>query len=383
MKTAARLAAEMRALGFEVTEGVGRTGLVAIYKNGDGPTIMVRTELDGLPMEEKTGLDYASRDKTNWNGREVFVAHSCGHDIHMASWVGTAKTLLGLKDQWHGTLMFIAQPAEEVGAGAMAMLTEGLFTRFPKPDFGFALHANGAFAHGTVLYTVGAGSSSADGLYIKFRGVGGHGAVPQATIDPVMMAARFVVDVQSVISREKDPTEFGVVSIGTIQGGTAANIIPDEVVLTGTIRSFKPEVRAKMLAGIERTAKAVAAMSNAPEPLVLITEGIKAVMNDPGVVATAEKVLKAAFGDKLRPVPPVTPSEDYSEFISSGVPSMFFRIGVHEPERVAAAREGEGPQLPSNHSPLFAPVPKPTIETGVTAMTLAVLGAFEQKARRK
>ena len=160
VKTAARLAAEMRALGFEVTENVGRTGLVAIYRNGDGPTIMVRTELDGLPMEEKTGLDYASRDKTNWNGREVFVAHSCGHDIHMASWVGTAKTLLGLKDQWRGTLMFIAQPAEEVGAGAMAMLREGLFTRFPKPDFGFALHATGAFAHGTVLYTVGAGSSS-------------------------------------------------------------------------------------------------------------------------------------------------------------------------------------------------------------------------------
>jgi len=373
----------MRALGFEVTENVGKTGLVAIYRNGDGPTIMVRTELDALPMEEKTGLDYASRDKTNWNGREVFVAHSCGHDIHMASWVGTAKTLLGLKDQWKGTLMFIAQPAEEVGAGAMAMLREGLFTRFPKPDFGFALHATGAFAHGTVLYTVGAGSSSADGLYIKFRGVGGHGAVPQATIDPVMMAARFVVDVQSVISREKDPTEFGVVSIGTIQGGTAANIIPDEVVLTGTIRSFKPEVRAKMLAGIERTAKAVAGMSNAPEPLVMISEGIKAVMNDPGVVATAEKVLKAAFGDKLRPIPPVTPSEDYSEFINSGVPSMFFRIGVYEPERVAAAREGEGPQLPANHSPLFAPVPKPTIETGITAMTLAVLSAFDQNARHK
>src|SRR4051794_12790469 len=295
VKTAARLAAEMRALGFDVTEKVGTTGLVAIYRNGDGPTIMVRTELDGLPMEEKTGLDYASRDKTNWKGREVFVAHSCGHDIHMASWVGTAKTLLGLKDRWSGTLMFIAQPAEEVGAGAMAMLMEGLFTRFPKPNFGFALHANGAFAHGTVLYTVGAGSSNYDGLYIKFRGVGGHGAVPQATIDPVMMAARFVVDVQSVISREKDPTEFGVVSIGTIQGGTAANIIPDEVVLTGTIRSYKPEVRAKMIAGIERTAKAVAAMSNAPEPLVIITEGIKAVISDAGVVGTAEKVLKVAF----------------------------------------------------------------------------------------
>jgi len=382
-KTAARLAAEMRALGFEVTEHVGNTGLVAIYKNGDGPTIMVRTELDALPMEEKTGLAYASHDKTVWQGRETFVAHSCGHDIHMAIWVGTARTLVGLKDQWHGTLMFIAQPAEEVGAGAMAMLREGLFTRFPKPNFGFALHANGAFAYGTVLYTVGAGSSNSDSLYIKFRGRGGHGAAPQATIDSVMMAARFVVDVQSVISREKDPTEFGVVSIGAIHGGTAENIIPDEVVLAGTIRSFKPEVRAKMLAGIERTAKAVAAMSNAPEPLVTITEGTKAVINDPGVVATAEKVLKAAFGDKLRPIPPVTPSEDYSEFINAGVPSMFFRIGVYEPERVAAAREGEGPQLPGNHSPLFAPVPKPTIETGVEAMTLAVLSTFDQHARGK
>ena len=254
-KTAAKLAAEMRALGFEVTEHVGKTGLVAIYKNSDGPTIMVRTELDALPMEEKTGLAYASHDKTIWQGRETFVAHSCGHDIHMASWVGTAKTLVGLKDQWHGTLMFIAQPAEEIVSGAKAMLADGLFTRFPKPDFGFALHANGAFAYGTVLYTVGAGSSNADGLYIKFRGRGGHGAVPQATIDPVMMAARFVVDVQSVISREKDPAEFGVVSIGTIQGGAAVNIIPDDVILTGTIRSFKPEVRAKMIAGIERTAK--------------------------------------------------------------------------------------------------------------------------------
>jgi amidohydrolase len=379
-KTAAKLAAEMRALGFEVTEHVGKTGVVAIYKNGDGPTIMVRTELDALPMEEKTGLSYASHDKTMWQGRETYVAHSCGHDIHMASWVGTAKTLLGLKDQWHGTLMFIAQPAEEIVQGAKAMLADGLFTRFPKPDFGFALHS-GPDPYGTVLYPVGIRSSSIDGLYIKFLGRGGHGAVPQATIDPVMMAARFVVDVQSVVSREKDPTEFGVVSIGAIHGGTAPNIIPDDVVLTGTIRSFKPEVRAKMLAGIERTAKAVAAMSNAPEPEIRMPEGAKAVMNDPVVVAMAEKVLKAAFGDKLRSAPPVTAREDYSEFINAGVPSMFFNIGVYEPERVAAAREGHGAQLPGNHSPLFAPVPKPTIKTGVEAMTLAVLSAFDQHAR--
>jgi amidohydrolase len=377
-KTAAKLAAEMRAIGFEVIEKIGKTGLVAIYKNGAGPTIMVRTELDALPMEEKTGLPYASHDKTIWNGRETFVAHSCGHDIHMASWVGAAKTLVGLKEQWHGTLMFIAQPAEEIGSGAKAMLADGLFTRFPKPDVGFALH-DGPAAFGTISYRVGIGSSNSDSLFVKFHGRGGHGAAPQFTIDPVMIAARFVVDLQSVISREKDPTEFGVVSIGAIHGGTAENIIPDDVTVYGTIRSFKPEVRAKMLAGIERTAKQAAAMSDAPPPDIVIKEGAKAVMNDPAVVATAEKVLKSAFGDKFKTSPPGTPSEDYSEFIAAGVPSMFFNIGVYEPERVAAARNGGAP-LPSNHSPLFAPVPKPTIETGVTAMTLAVLSAFDEHA---
>ena len=382
VKTSAKLAAEMRALGFEVTEKIGKTGVVAIYKNGDGPTIMVRTELDALPMEEKTGLAYASHDKTVWNGQDTFVAHSCGHDIHMASWVGTAKMLLGLKDQWHGTLMFIAQPAEETLSGAKAMLADGLFTRFKKPDFGFALH-DGAFAYGSVSYRVGIGSSNSDSLEITFHGHGGHGAAPQRTVDPVMMAARFIVDVQSVISREKDPTEFGVVSIGAIHGGTAENIIPDDVLLRGTIRTFKPEVRAKMLAGIERTARAVAAMSDAPAPDIRITEGAKAVINDPGVVETAAKALKVAFADKFRPSPPLTPSEDFSEFVNAGVPSMFFNIGVYEPERVAAAMNGTGPQLASNHSPQFAPVPKPTIETGIEAMTLAVLSAFDQHARGK
>jgi amidohydrolase len=380
VKTAAKLAAEMRALGFEVTEKVGKTGLVALYSNGDGPTIMVRTELDALPMEEKTGLAYASRDKAIWNGRETFVAHSCGHDIHMASWVGTAKTLLGLKEQWKGTLMFIAQPAEEIVQGARAMLADGLFTRFRKPDFAFALHAGGA-PYGSVSYRVGIGSSNVDGLYIKFQGRGGHGAMPQRTVDPVMMAARFVVDVQSVISREKDPTEFGVISIGSIHGGTAANVIPDDVVVLGTIRSFKPEVRAKMLAGIERTAKAVAAMSDAPPPDIRIGEGTKAVINDPAVVATAEKALKAAFGDRLRLTPANTTSEDFSEF-ANAVPSMMFNIGVYEPEQWTAANKS-GTPLAANHSPQFAPVPKPTILTGVTAMTLAVLSAFDQHARGK
>ncbi len=326
-------------------------------------------------QEEKTAAKLAAEMQE----RETFVTHSCGHDIHMASWVGTAKTLVGLKDQWKGTLMFIAQPAEEVTAGARAMLADGLFTRFPKPDAGFALHA-GAFPYGFVSYRVGVGSSNEDGLYIKFKGRGGHGAVPQATIDPVMMASRFVVDVQSVISREKDPTEFGVVSIGSLHAGTADNIIPDEAVLLGTIRTFNPDVRAKMHDGIERTAKAVAAMANAPAPDIKITEGTKAVVNDAAVVATAEKVLKAAFGDKFRVTPPFTPSEDFSEYINAGVPSMMFNIGMYELEKWAAANKS-GTPLPGNHSPLFAPVPKPTIQTGVTAMTLAVLSAFDQRAK--
>ena len=381
VKTAAKLAAEMRAIGFEVTEKVGKTGLVAIYKNGDGPTILVRTELDALPMEEKTGLPYASQDKASWSGRETFVAHSCGHDIHMANWVGTAKTLVGLKDQWKGTLMFIAQPAEEIVQGARAMLEDGLFTKFKKPDFAFALHAGG-FPYGNVSYRVGVGSSTVNGLYIKFRGRGGHGATPQRTIDPVMMAARFVVDVQSVISREKDPTEFGIISVGAIHSGTAGNIVPDEATVLGTIRSFKPEVLAKMLAGIERTAKAVAAMADAPAPVIRLDEGTKAVINDPAMVATAEKVLKAAFGDKLRLTPANTTSEDFSEFAGAGVPSMMFNIGVYEPEQWMAANKS-GTPLAGNHSPQFAPVPKPTIQTGITAMTLAVLSAFEQHARGK
>jgi hippurate hydrolase len=299
----------------------------------------------------------------------------------MTNWVGTAKMLVGLKDQWQGTLMFIAQPAEEIVQGARAMLADGLFTRFPKPDFAFALHAGGV-PYGVVNYRAGVGSSHVDGLYIKFRGRGGHGAMPQRTIDPVMMAARFIVDVQSVVSREKDPTELGIITIGSVHSGTAGNIVPDEALVIGTVRSFKPEVRAKMLAGIERTAKAVAAMSDAPAPDIRLDEGTRAVINDPAVVATAEKTLKAAFGDKLRVTPANTTSEDFSEFAGAGVPSMMFNIGVYEPERWAAANKS-GTPLAGNHSPQFAPVPKPTLQTGITAMTLAVLSAFDQHARGK
>jgi len=236
VKTAARLAKEMRALGFEVTEKVGQTGIVAIYKNGPGKTVLVRTELDALPMEEKSGLPFASKVKAMWNGAESPVAHSCGHDIHMASWVGTAKALLALKDQWKGTLMFVGQPAEETVNGAQGMINDGLFKRFGKPDMGFALHVSSEPA-GLVAYKPGVVSSNSDGLDIVFKGRGGHGSMPSATIDPIMMASRFVVDVQSVISREKDASQFGVITVGAFQSGTVGNIIPDSAQLRGTIRS--------------------------------------------------------------------------------------------------------------------------------------------------
>lgn len=380
-RTAALLAKEMRAIGFEVTEHVGGTGVVAVYRNGPGPVIMVRTELDALPVEEKTGLPYASHVQAAWNGRTVFVDHACGHDIHMAAWVGTATALVRLKDRWHGTLVFIGQPAEEAVGGARAMLKDGLLTRFPKPDYGFALHS-GPTAYGTVHYRPGVLTSNVDDIQITFHGRGGHGSAPDKTIDPILIASRFVVDVQSLISREKDPQEFGVVSIGAIQGGTAGNIIPDHVDLRGTIRDYDPAVRKKLVEGVGRIARAEAAMAGAPEPDVKVgTERSDAVINDPALEARTEPVFKAAFGANAIFEPrPITASEDYSDFVEAGVPSFFFQIGVYDPKRVAEAQAG-GPPLPVNHSPYYAPAPEPTIRTGVEAMSLAVMNAMQPKAR--
>jgi amidohydrolase len=377
VRTSAKLAAEMRSLGFEVTEHVGRTGVVAIYRNGPGPMVLVRTELDALPMEEKTGLPYASQAKQTWNGKETFVDHSCGHDIHMASWVGTAKALVTLKDKWRGTLMFIAQPAEEGDGGAKGMLNDGLYTRFGgKPDMGFALH-DAPFTFGQVRWISGVESSNADGLDIVFKGRGGHGAMPNETIDPILIAAHFIVDVQSVISREKDPAAFGVVTIGAINAGSAGNIIPDHAELRGTIRTFDDAARTKILAGIRRTADAAAAMAGAPPPEINLTANGKSVYNDPALTARTAAVFKAAFGDKAQVNAAPTPtSEDFSEYVDAGVPCVFFNIGVYDPSRIAAAAAG-GPPVPVNHSPYFAPVPEPTIRTGVEAMSLAVMNVMQ------
>ena len=376
IKTAARLAAEMRATGFQVTEKIGKTGLVAIYHNGTGPTVMVRTELDALPMEEKTGLPYASRAKGMSDGRETFIAHSCGHDIHMASWLGTARMLVAMKDKWQGTLMFVAQPAEELVSGAKSMLDDGLFKRFPKPDFAFALHTMPA-SYGTIAFNVGAMTSNSDGLEITFKGRGGHGSAPDKTVDPIAIAAHFITDVQTVVSREKDPMEFGVVTIGAVQAGTVGNIIPDAAVLRGTIRSYSPAVRAKLLSGVRRTANAAAMMAGAVEPDVALVEGALAVVNNEAVVTRTEAVLKAAFGSQnVQRIAPITASEDFSAFVNEGVPSMFFFVGVYDPKQVADSTKPGGKPLPFNHSPFFAPVPEPSIKTGVRAMTLAVVNVM-------
>ena len=356
---------------------MGKTGVVGILRNGNGPTVMVRTELDALPMEEKTGLPYASKVKTLYQGKESFVAHSCGHDLHMAAWIGTAKTLVGLKDRWQGTLMFVAQPAEEVLGGAKAMLQDGLFTRFPKPNFGFALHT-WPMPAGAVGFNVGAVTSNSDAFEAMFKGRGAHGSAPDKSIDTVLVASRFIVDVQSVISREKDPFQFGVFSVGSIQGGTSGNIIPDSVVLRGTIRSYDSAVRSKMHDGIQRTAKAVAAMAGAPEPEIKIIPGGDAVINDAALVQRTEAALKATLSGPVLRLPPITPSEDFAEYVNAGVPSMFFLVGVLDPKDVESSRQPGGKPVPGNHSPFFAPLPEPSIKTSIKAMSLAVLTALQR-----
>ncbi len=374
-RTAALLAGEMRKLGFEVTEHVGKTGIVALYKNGPGPTVMVRTELDALPMEEKTGLPYASREQQPLDGKPTFTDHSCGHDSHMAWWVGTAETLLAMRDRWHGTLMFIGQPAEEVAAGAKAMLDDGLLTRFPKPDVGFAAHV-GPAAYGTVTIKQGTVTSASDSVVLTFNGRGAHGSMPSRSLDPIVMGAHFVSDVQTVISREKNPLAFGVITVGAFQSGTVGNIIPDNAVLKLSLRSFDPETRKVLNDGVARVAKDTAAMARAPEPTITYLSSTAMVMNDPALTPRVGAVIQAALGNKVTLAPASDPggtaSEDYSAFIEAGVPSVFFGIGGSDPKALAEA-EAKGVPVPVNHSPLFAPIPEPSIRTGVEVLTLAVL----------
>jgi hippurate hydrolase len=340
---------------------------------------MVRTELDGLPMAEKSDLPYASRYTQIVDGKETPTAHSCGHDMHMAWWVGAAQALLSQKDRWNGTLMFVGQPAEERVGGSKAMLADRLFERFGKPDVGFAAHVSN-LPLGQVLLKAGTLSAASDSFSIVFHGRGAHGSMPSASIDPVVMGAHFVSDVQTVISREKDAGAFGVVTVGSFQAGSVANIIPDDATVKVNLRSHAQDVRDMLVAGVKRTAKATADMARAPEPTVTYLEGTAATVNDPALAKHIADVLKPVLGDRLLFVPAAAPpgaaSEDYAEFVVAGVPSVFFGVGGYDPKRLADYK-AKGQPVPVNHSPYFAPDPAGSIRTGVTVLTLAVLDAMK------
>lgn len=368
-QTATKLAARLRSAGYEVTEHVGGTGVVAILKNGAGPTIMLRTELDALPVEEKTGLPYASKVHTKDDaGLDVPVMHACGHDLHMAVLLGTAEIMARSKDSWHGTLMLIGQPAEETITGADHMLRDGLFTRFPKPDAAVALHVGNNLPAGAVGVTPGIYNTNADSIRITVYGRGGHGARPNTAIDPIVIAARTILALQTIVSREVKPGEMAVVTVGYIHAGTKNNIIPDQAEMGLTVRTYKQEVRKQIVEAISRIANAEAAAANAPrEPLVEHYEGTNAVYNDPALAERLRTQLEAALGKSNVTIePPVAPSEDFSYFIEQGVPGFYFNLGGADPQKFAASKAA-GEMLPSNHSPFFAPDADPSLRAGIAA----------------
>jgi len=387
-KTSSFFATQLKTLGYTVTEHIGRYehpdwsgyGVVAVMKNGAGPTVLVRTELDALPVDEKTGLPYASKVKTkNDAGQEVSVMHACGHDIHMTTMLGTAKMLAEMKDHWRGTLVLIGQPAEETIDGARAMLRDGLYTKFPKPDYTIALHDNADLEAGKVGYTPGYALASATAVDIKIRGLGGHGSKPESTKDPVVVAAEVVMALQTIVSRENSPLDPAVVTVGSIHGGTRYNIIPDEVNLQLTVRAYKEEVRQKLLAAIERITKGIAIAAGIPSdraPIVKIseTEVTAATYNEPQLTEKLATVFRKALGDEnVVLIPPAMASEDFGYLsLDQKIPATIFWLGAVDPVKVKQSKE-TGTPLPSLHSALFAPLPEPTLRTGVKAMTSAVL----------
>jgi amidohydrolase len=366
-RTASVLAGKLRALGYEVTENVGGAGIVAVMKNGAGPTVMLRTELDALPVTEETGLPYASKMRAkDDSGRDVGVMHACGHDVHMATLYGTAEIMAKSKDSWHGTLMLVGQPAEETITGAKKMVDDGLFKRFPRPDVGVALHDENSIATGQVGVTPGYSKAAADSIRITVYGKGGHGARPESTIDPVLMAAQIAVRLQSIVSREIHPGDAAVITVGYIQAGTKNNIIPDQAQMGLTVRSYKPEVRQHLLAAIERVAKAEAEASGAEKmPLIEDYESTSAVYNDPVLTQHLSGVLASVVGkNNVVEEPPLMTSEDWAVFVEQGIPAFYYTLGVADPQKLAAAKASHK-ELPSNHSPLFAPVYEPALHTGI------------------
>ena len=383
VQTAARMAKEIKPLGFEVTTGVGKTGVVAVMRNGPGPILLIRTDMDALPVKEETGLPYASTASGRTLTGEIAPAmHACGHDVHMATWVGTARRLSAMKDEWSGTLVMIAQPAEEIGLGARAMLDDGLYTRFPKPQFELAVHDSAALPAGTVAIRTGYVMANVDSVDVTVRGVGGHGAYPHTTKDPIVLAAQIVLALQTLVSRENDPSDPAVVTVGSIHAGTKHNIIPDEARLQITVRSYKPEVRERLLAGIARIARGEAIAAGVPDnlmPITKVNDGYTpATYNTDGLTAKVTSVLKAQLGpDRVRILAPSMGGEDFSQYwlADKSAQSAFFWIGAVKQSTYDAAK-GDVTVLPSIHSSKFAPDPAPTIETGVEAMTAAALSVL-------
>ncbi|MGE5052680.1 MAG: amidohydrolase [Acidobacteriota bacterium] len=368
-ETAAKLAGKLKAAGYEVTEPVGGTGVVAVLKNGTGPTIMLRTELDALPVEERTGLPHASKVHAKDDaGRDVAVMHACGHDAHMASLLGTAEIMARSKNTWHGTLILIGQPAEETIGGAEGMIKAGLFSRFPKPDAIVALHVGNELPAGTVSITPGIYNTNSDSVRITIYGKGGHGAAPHTTVDPIVIAARTILSLQTIASREVKPGELAIVTVGYIRAGTKNNIIPEQAEMGLTIRTYKQEIRKQVLSAISRIAKAEADAAGAPrEPLVEHYEQTDAVYNEPALAERLRAPLEAALGkDHVEITGPITPSEDFSYFVEQGVPGFYFSLGGADPQKFAEAK-AKGEHLPSNHSSLFAPDVDPALHTGIAA----------------
>jgi amidohydrolase len=368
-RTAAKLATELRSLGYTVTEHVGGTGVVAILRNGAGKTVMLRTELDALPVEEQTGLAYASKVRAkDAAGRDVPVGHMCGHDLHISALVATAGIMARSRNSWRGTLILIGQPAEETISGARAMVQDGLFTRFPRPDVLLALHVGNELPAGEVGITPGIYDSNADSLRITIYGKGGHGSAPHTTVDPIVIAARTILALQTIVSREVKPGEFAVVTVGYINAGTKNNIIPDRAELGLTVRTYKADVRKTVLEAITRIANGEAQAAGAPRaPTIERYETTDAVYNDPTLARRLRTALEGALDESnVVTEEPITASEDFSVFVGQGIPGFYLTLGGADPQKYEAAKAA-GTRLPSNHSSLFAPDVDPAMHTAISA----------------
>ena len=392
-RTPALLASELRRAGYDVTERAGKYpdgsqafGIVAVLKNGSGPVLMLRTELDALPVEEKTGLAFSSHVRAkNAAGQDVGVMHACGHDLHMSSFLGTARLLAKLKSRWSGTLVLVGQPSEETIDGARAMLADGLYSRFPKPDFAIALHDDPGVETGKIGMRAGPFYAGSTSVEVVIRGVGGHGARPESTKDPVVMAAQYILALQTIVSRQMLPFDPAVVTVGSIHGGSKNNIIPDEVVLQLTVRAFSEEAREKILASISRMANGVALSAGVPEdraPIVKVseTEVVPPTYNDPQLTARVKQACAAALGESnIVEVERIMVSEDFGQYglANRQIPTMMFELGALSHQQLEESRR-TGKPLPSLHSAIFFPEVEPALRTGIIATTAAALDILKK-----